>query len=120
MNLRFLAAALSCAWLLAQAPGAFTPAEAQAMDRIALAEMKAFRAPGMVLAVVRQDGTAYLKAYGTANAETGEAMAPEMLVSVASVSKVVVAATAVTLAAVGKLDLDAPLKAKLPDLPEGM
>ncbi len=112
---------LLCLNLTAQSPpGTFTPAEAQALDRIALAELKASRAPGMVLAVVRQDGTAYLKGYGTANVETGEAMAPEMLVSVASVSKVVVAATAAALAAEGKLDLDAPLKAKLPGLPEGL
>ena len=118
MICRLFVAALICTFLSGQAsPGSFSPRETRAIDRIARAELKAFRAPGLVLAVVRQDSVAYLKAYGTADAETGEAMAPEMLVSVASITKLVTATTAAVLAAEGKLDLDAPIQTWLPGLP---
>jgi len=118
--LRSLVVALAGAGALlaADAPGAFTSAEARALDRVALAELKASGAPGMVLAVLRGDRVAYLKAYGSANAETGEAMDSGRLASVASLTKLVTAATAVTLAAEGKLDLRAPIRDQLPGLPE--
>jgi len=72
----------------------------------------------MVLAVVSKDSTAYITAHGTANAETGEPMDGGMLVSVASVSKLVTATTATILASAGKLDLGAPIRTQLPWLPE--
>ena len=104
--------------LPAEVPGSFTSVEARAVDRVAQAELKASGAPGMVLVVLRGDRVAYLKAYGSANTETGEAMDPGRLASVASITKLVTAATAVTLAAEGKLDLRAPIRDQLPGLPE--
>jgi CubicO group peptidase (beta-lactamase class C family) len=95
-----------------------TPNEIAALEATARAELKSWRAPGMVLAVVRDDAVIYLAAYGTANVETGEPMTPDMMVSVASVTKTITAATALALAANGKLDLDAPIRTYLPWLPE--
>ena len=94
------------------------PKEVAAIEAIAQAELKSWRAPGMVLAVVRDDAVVHLAAYGTANVETGEPMTTDMMVSVASVTKTITAATALALATQGKLDLDAPIRTYLPWLPE--
>jgi len=99
-------------------PKTLTPAEARLIDDVANAELKSWRAPGMVLAVVRDDSVVYTAAYGVANIETHEAMAADMLVSVASVTKMVTATTALVLASSGKIDLDAPIRTYLPWLSE--
>lgn len=95
-----------------------SPESRRIIDSVAVAELRMWRAPGMVLAVVSKDSVAYLTAYGTANAESGEPMDSGMLVSVASVSKLVTATTAAILGSTGKLDLGAPIRTQLPWLPE--
>ena len=97
------------------------PATARrSIDSVALAELAAWRAPGMVLAIVTGDSIVYTGAYGIANSETGEKMSADMMVSVASVSKMVTATAAAVLAANGKLDLDAPVRTYLPWLAESI
>lgn len=99
---------------------ALSPREAATVDSVANAELSAWRAPGMVLAVVRDDGVALRRAYGLANVETGELMRPELIVSVASVSKPITAVTAVVLALRGEVDLAVPVRTYLPYLPDGL
>lgn len=94
-----------------------TPAR-RIIDSIAQSELAVWRAPGMVLAIVVADSVVYSTGYGTANVESGEPMSARMMVSVASVSKMVTATAAVVLAAGGKLDLNAPVRTYLPWLPE--
>lgn len=102
-------------------PGqAFSPSEVRAIDSVAKAEMAAWRAPGMILAVLRGGELAYLAAYGTADVETGAVMTPDLMVSVASVSKLVTAVTVLTLTGEAKVDLDVPISAYLPWLTPGL
>lgn len=84
------------------------------VDSAAHAEMRRLRAPGMVVALVGRDSVVARRAYGVANIETGEPMSADMLVSVASVSKLVTAITAVVLSSQNMLSLDAPISTYLP------
>lgn len=91
--------------------------EAASIEALARAELARLGAPGLVLAATRKEGPAYLLGLGVANSETREAMTPELVVSVASVSKMVTAVTALTLVADGSMALDAPIRTYLPGLP---
>lgn len=66
--------------------------------------------------LVRKDGeTIYTRAAGLADREAGAPMREEALFRLASVSKLFVAAAAMALVGQGKLDLDRPITAWLPD-----
>ena len=120
--LRVAACALIIAVALPQtADGqALASGEAGALDSVATAELRAWRAPGMALAVVRGDSVVFRRAYGLANVETGQPMTPDLVVSVASVSKTVTSVAAVKLSLEGKLDLGVPIRRYLSYLPEGL
>ena len=98
----------------------FSPNEARTIDSVAKAEMAAWRAPGMILIVLRGGRLAYRAAYGTGNVETRVPMTADLMVSVASVSKMVTAVTALALAGEGKLTLDVPISTYLPWLTPGL
>jgi CubicO group peptidase (beta-lactamase class C family) len=89
----------------ASAPGVPTPAEIDQRVRNALAET---RANGMAIAVVDDGRVGYVQAYGLRNAR-GEPLLTDTVMYGASITKTVMAYTALTLVDQGKLDLDAPL-----------
>lgn len=68
--------------------------------------------PGMMVAVATRDQV-FVKAYGLANAETGEKATPETLFRIASISKTFVWIAATMLADEGKLDLNADVNTYL-------
>lgn len=68
--------------------------------------------PGMMVAIATRDDV-FVKAYGVANYETGEAATPETLFRIASISKTFVWTAVTMLADEGKLDLDADVNSFL-------
>lgn len=71
-------------------------------------------APGMAVAVVREDELVYARGFGFADAEAGRRVTPETQFYVASTTKSFTAFAAALLAERGELDLDAPLSTHLP------
>jgi CubicO group peptidase (beta-lactamase class C family) len=87
------------------------------LDKSATQELAKYKIPGASIAVVRAGRVVYLKAFGTADLETGESMRPEMLARIGSTSKMFTAAALVGLAVEGKIDLNAPVGTYLKFLP---
>ena len=81
---------------------------AAAIDARVRAAMAETRANGMAIAVIDDGRVAYVQAYGTRNAK-GDPLQTDTVMYGASLTKTVMAYTALTLVDQGKLDLDAPL-----------
>ncbi|MGH9752610.1 MAG: serine hydrolase domain-containing protein [Blastocatellia bacterium] len=79
------------------------------LDKVALEELKQRNTPGAAVAVIKDGQVIYAKGYGVANIETGAPVTPDMLFRLGSTTKMLTAAALVTLAAAGKLKLDAPI-----------
>lgn len=79
------------------------------LDKVALEELKERNTPGAVVAVIKDGRVIYAKGYGVASVETGAPVTPEMLFRLGSTTKMFTAAALVTLAAEGKIKLDAPI-----------
>lgn len=79
------------------------------LDRTALEELKSRNTPGAAIAVIRDGRVAYTKGYGVASVESGAPVTPEMLFRLGSTTKMMTAASLVSLALKGKLKLDAPI-----------
>ena len=71
--------------------------------------------PGVAIALIRDDKIVWTEGFGVANAITRKPVTPETPFEVASNSKVVTAYIALRLVAQGKLSLDEPLNAYLPE-----
>ena len=71
--------------------------------------------PGVAIALIRDDKIVWTEGFGVANAITRKPVTPETPFEVASNSKVVTAYIALQLVDQGKLSLDAPLNAYLPE-----
>jgi len=78
-------------------------------------QMEHWQIPGVVVGVLK-DGDVRLDAWGAANLNGEEPMRAEMLVRVASISKVFTATLAMILAEDGAVTLDTPVIEYLPDL----
>jgi CubicO group peptidase (beta-lactamase class C family) len=105
-----LIAALAAVVALSSFPsGLDAQAEFAAIDGIAQKEIAQTGAPGAALAIVLDGRVVYTRAFGVANAETGEATRPEMLFRLGSTTKMFTAAAVVLLAEQGKLDLNGPI-----------
>lgn len=89
----------------ASVPAVPTPTDIDQQVQAALAET---RANGMAIAVVDGGRVAYVQAYGMRNAR-GEPLFADTVMYGASITKTVMAYTALTLVDEGKLNLDAPL-----------
>ncbi len=88
--------------------------EGQEQPGMTLAERMAYyNVPGASLAVVENGEIAFAKAYGLADAETGQPVTTETLFQAASISKPVSALAAMALVQAGKLDLDADVNTLL-------
>src|SRR5688572_26963363 len=78
------------------------------LDKVALEELKQRHTPGAAVAVIKDGQVIYAKGYGVASVETGAPVTPDMLFRLGSTTKMLTAVALVTLAAAGKLKLDAP------------
>jgi CubicO group peptidase (beta-lactamase class C family) len=79
------------------------------------AQMKTWDVPGLAVAVVTKDRVLLAKGFGYADTETKRAVSPQTLFPIASLTKSFTAASLLTLAREGKLDLDKPVREYLPD-----
>ena len=71
---------------------------------------------GAVCQIVDRDGTRYSRAFGHADAATGEPMREDTLCQIASMTKAIVSVGAMQLVEQGRLSLDAPIGEVLPEL----
>ena len=74
--------------------------------------------PGLVVGVAQHGRTIYRRGFGLASIEHGVALTPRTRMRLASISKHFTCLAALLLAEEGKLDLDAPASAVLPELPQ--
>ena len=84
-----------------------------AVDRYIEQQMVANSVPGLALAITHGDEVVYLKGYGTAG--NGEPMTPRTQLHIASLSKGFTALAVMQLVEEGRIRLDEPVRAYLPD-----
>jgi N-acyl-D-amino-acid deacylase len=84
------------------------PPDLSSFDTEVASFMKARGIPGGALAVVRRGHLVYAKGYGLADRETNEAVKPDSLFRIASISKPITALAILELVEAKKLALDAP------------
>ncbi|MBX6342221.1 MAG: beta-lactamase family protein [Thermomicrobiaceae bacterium] len=82
----------------------------------ARAEMARWRVPGLTLGVLDADGAVEVAGLGATSLETGWPVSPDTLFQIGSISKVFCTTLVMTLVDEGRVDLDAPIRAYLPDL----
>ena len=70
--------------------------------------------PGLVLVLVKEDGTQLIKGYGYSDEEQKKPVEPDTLFELASCSKAFTALAALKLERDGKVDLDIPVSNYLP------
>jgi CubicO group peptidase (beta-lactamase class C family) len=87
------------------------------LDTFVARYMKAMNAPGMTLALARREGTPRIATFGFSDLESREAVTPDHLFQVGSITKSFVALTCLQLHDEGKLDLERPILEYLPWLP---
>lgn len=112
-------------WLLAC--GLVSPTHASAASNAQIArlaqtvlnEKTIEEGPGAAVLIARGDTVLYRGARGMANVELGVELAPEQVFHIASVTKIFTAAFVLKLTEEGKLTLEDPLSAYLPDFPGG-
>ena len=92
-------------------------AAVDALARLAASDLEAWGFPGMTLGLSTADGFAATIALGAAQLAPEVPVGPGQLFQIGSISKSLAAFAALRLAGEGRLDLDAPVSALLPDLP---
>ena len=93
----------------------FTPDRLERITTVFQAYVDNGRLPGAVVLIARNDQVAYLKAFGYRDRERKSAMTPDSIFRIASMTKPIVSAAAMTLVEEGKLDLAAPVSQYLPE-----
>jgi CubicO group peptidase (beta-lactamase class C family) len=83
------------------------------IDRYIEEQMAANRVPGLALAITRGDDVLYLEGYGSAG--SGRLMTPRTQFYIASLSKSFTALAVMKLVEAGKIELDKPARAYLPN-----
>src|SRR5579871_5128602 len=73
-------------------------------------------APGLVVGIARRGAVIYRRGFGMASLEVGVANTPKTRMRVGSISKHFTCLLALLLAEEGKLDLEAPIRAYVPEL----
>lgn len=86
-----------------------------AFDSRMAALIAKWQVPGAALAIAKDGRLVFAHGYGLANQETGEAVQPDSLFRIASISKPFTATGVMKLVEAGKLDLDAKVSAILRD-----
>ncbi|MDX2153610.1 MAG: serine hydrolase domain-containing protein [Bryobacteraceae bacterium] len=107
-------AALACLVVLPIAAQQF---DAAALEKTVREEMTAANIPGAAVAVIQGDRAIFSRAVGTANVESKDPLATNMLFRLGSTTKMFTAAAVVSLAIEGKLSLDEPIGKHIPELP---
>lgn len=87
------------------------------LERVVLAELEETKTPGAVVAIVKGDTIVYQKGFGVSNVETAQPLAADMLLRIGSMTKMYTAATLLSLAEEGKIDLNAPIGKYVDGLP---
>lgn len=106
-------------WLLtarlqdAQARAPFAEISNTDIDLLIDDQMRELKIPGLAIAIVRGDGSEYIRGYGTAD-ESGRPVTPQTPFLAASLSKPITALGILQLVEAGKLELDAPVQDYLP------
>jgi D-alanyl-D-alanine carboxypeptidase len=95
----------------------FAAPDAGELDTFIARYMKAMNAPGMTLALARREGKARIATFGFSDVESREAVTPDHLFQVGSITKSFVALSCLQLHDEGKLDLERPILEYLPWLP---
>jgi CubicO group peptidase (beta-lactamase class C family) len=90
---------------------------ANELDTFIARYMKAMNAPGMTLALARREGADRIATFGFSDLESHEAVTPDHLFQVGSITKSFTALTCLQLYDEGKLDLERPILEYLPWLP---
>lgn len=122
MTFRRLVSALALAvagqYLVAAPAGAQLAADTAGRIDQVFAALNRSDAPGCVLGVNRDGRPLYRKAYGMASLELGAPLTEESVLESGSVAKQFVAAAIVLLSQEGKVDLDAPVRRYVAELPD--
>jgi len=87
---------------------------AKRLDNYIQKTMNRFDIPGLTIAITQKGKHIYTRAFGVRNLDTGEAMKPEYIFHMASVSKPFAATAIMQLVEKGKINLDATLVTYLP------
>lgn len=87
-----------------------------ALETLIQSQLAATGTPGAAVALISAGRVCYMQGFGVAHSETNEPMTPDRLFRLGSTTKVFTAATLVSLAQAGRLDLSAPISAVDPGL----
>ncbi len=90
----------------------------QNLDAVLGSATTAGTIPGIAALVTDADGTVYLNAFGERELGSGQAMTPDTVFWIASMTKAVTGVAAMQLVEQGRLDLDAPARNVLPEIGE--
>ncbi len=107
----FVLVCFAALWI--QAPLRAADLDHKATDEMVERTLKAFHAPGAVVAVVQNDKVVYLKGFGVRQQESSEPVTPDTLFAIASCSKAFTATAAAMLVSDGKLSWDDPVRKHL-------
>ena len=88
------------------------------IDSLIASAMRTNSIPGLSMALVDRSGVYWSKGYGMADLENFVPARPFTVFRLASVSKPITAVAVMQLAEQGRLDLDAPIRRYVPEMPE--
>ncbi|HXW76626.1 MAG TPA: serine hydrolase domain-containing protein [Candidatus Eremiobacteraceae bacterium] len=94
-----------------------TSDQMQKIDQLAQAQLVQQAIPGLSLAIVRGGNVVYARGYGYASLELQQVASESTLYEAGSIAKQFTAGAVLLLAEDGKLSIDAPLAAFVPDFP---
>jgi uncharacterized protein (TIGR03437 family) len=100
----------------ARAQSTDTPSGFEQIESAFLAFMQAHNLPGASLAIARNGRLVLARGYGLADVDQGQAVQPDSVFRFGSIGKTITAIAVMKLVEAGKLDLDAPAFALLPDI----
>lgn len=90
----------------------------ESLDRFIEEQMAKRQIPGLALAIARKGAVIAARGYGVADVQNGSPVTPETRFELASVTKPFTAAGIMLLVQEGRIDLDAPIRAYVPEVPE--
>ena len=91
-----------------------TDARFEAIATLVSRKMREYRVPGVGLGVL-VDGRSTVRGFGVTRLDDPQAVTPDTLFTIASISKTVTATAIMRLVEIGALDLHAPIRRYLPD-----
>ena len=87
-----------------------------ALEALAREEMREIHAPGAQIAIVSGDRVVFSRGLGVESVETGTPVTPETLFRIGSVTKMLTATVAASMAEDGAVDLERPIRSYVPGL----